>query len=173
MSRNDNDRTWKARGDREYDRFTQRPGRTGLKWLLIIIAIVLVIGAAIGAASWIPGWGGEAARVTGVKNTREQVTIVLQQEADMVAAASNYCQVKNAPKEDGDPSLIEKPEVAYAAQYRKIKADYDARMGNLFEAYVTKGNPLPGTINHLPRTAPTLEERTASPELADACATDQ
>lgn len=161
MSRSENDQKWSDRADREYDRITKHPIRTTFKWFFVLIAIVVLIALIIGVVSWIGSWGSEAGRVTGVQNTREQVTRILEDENSMVAAAENACDVKAAAKKDGDPTLIEDPVLAYRATYRKIEARYNARMGNIFEAYVTKGNPLPGTIHNLPRKAPTLDQRMA------------
>lgn len=162
MSRQDNDKKWEGRADREYDRLTNHPIRTGFKWLIGIIAVCVTIALIVGAVTWITSWGAEAGRVTGVQNTREQVTKILQADADMTAAAENACEAKTAAKTAGDPTLIEDPTLAYRATYRRIEADYNARMNNIFEAYITAKNPLPGTINQLPRKAPTLNERMAT-----------
>lgn len=162
MSRQDNDDKWNGRADREYERFTNHPVRTSFKWFLGFIAVCIVIGVVIGGVMWISSWGAEAGRVTGVQNTREQVTKILQADADMIASAENACEAKTAAKTSDDPTLIEDPTLAYRATYRRIEADYNARMNNIFEAYITAKNPLPGTINQLPRKAPTLKERMAT-----------
>lgn len=157
----DRDRAWEDRADRAYTRVTERPGRTLAKWGLGLLAIGVALALIAGAISWVSSWGGEAARVTGVENTREQVTRVLELDESMIAAAQNACQADEARKEDGDPTIIEDPSLAYDAVYRRSEAEYNRRMGNIFEAYVPSGNPLPATINHLPRRAPSLEDRQA------------
>ena len=50
------------------------------------------------------------------------------------ATAGNVCSVRNAARGDASPILVEAPAFAYEATYRRIKATYDRRMSNLFEA---------------------------------------
>lgn len=159
MSRQGNDRLWESRADREYDRFTAHPFRRAFAYLVALALVGLVIAAVVAGAGWVGSWGEEAGRVTGVENTRAQTTAILAAENNMIAAATIACGVETAEKRDGDPTLTEDPLVAYRANYARIKADYDRRMSNLFEAYATAKNPLPGTINALPKVAPTLKER--------------
>lgn len=156
----DNDDIWAARAEREYDRITQHPKRTigrYFAWALGIIIALAILGGVIG---WIGSWGGTAARLTGPAHSEEQVTAVLGDWTSLQATAGNVCDAKNSAGADG-PQLVEDPAFAYRATYRRTKADYDRRMSNLFEAYVTRHLPLPGSIQDLPQTAPTLNEMTA------------
>lgn len=161
MADDPRDKRWEERADRAYTSFTDRPIWTIVKWFMIILAVCLVLGVIGAIFGWIGSWGEEAGRITGPQNTREQTTQILNLEESMVATAQNTCAVKNSKKEENDPSLIEDPALAYAAQYRNQRAEYNRRMKNLFEAAVTREMPLPAAISHLPREAPTLEQRQA------------
>lgn len=160
MSRSDD--MWGDRYERSSQSAAAHPFAFVVKAMLVLAVLILVGGVIFGAASWIGGWGSEAARVTGAQNTREQTTAVLDDEQAMIAAAGNACDAKSSSSNDGtDPTLVEKPDFAYRAQYRRIKADYDRRMNNLFEAAFTRHIPLPDTLHGLPRYAPSLREREA------------
>lgn len=157
----DRDRIWEARADRAYSDLTERPKRTVLKWVAVVVAIVLAIGLVGGCVSWIGGYGQEAKRVTGVENVRDQNTRVIELWQGMEAAAANACGAQSASKEDGDPTLIEDPALAYKATYRTQRAEYNRRMANLYEAQAVRGLPLPSNLRSYPEVAPPLEQKMA------------
>lgn len=146
------------RAEREAGSLADRPGRTVVKWLIALAVLVLVSSAIFGVVSWISSWGGEAKRLTGPEHSREQVTAVLQDWNELQASAGNVCQAGEGRGGASDPTLIEHPEFAYAAQYRRIAADYSRRMSNFFEAAVTRKLPIPDSIGNLPRSAPSLTQ---------------
>ncbi len=127
------------------------------RWLVTVLGIVLVFVAGFGVVTWISGWGGEAARITGPDNVREQNTAILDAWESLQATAGNVCSAGNAVRGDASPTLVEDPAFAYEATYRRIKATYDRRMSNLFEARAVRDLPLPSDLDGLPRRAPTLE----------------
>ena len=164
MSYDENDDIWERRAERNYDEFTARPKRYALKVFAWVLGVVIALSILFAVIGWIGSWGGEAKRLTSPDHSREQVTAVLDDWTTLQATAGNVCDAKASAREQGDPQLVEDPAFAYRAAYRRIKADYDRRMNNLFEAYVTRHLPLPGSIQNLPRTAPTLREA-----VAEAC----
>lgn len=122
------------------------------------LTFVIVVVVLVSAVLWIGSWGSKEAELTGPDHTQEQVTATLDDWTSMHAQAQTYCQLKESKSTQDDPTLVEHPEVAYAAKYRSTEADYDRRMNNFFEAYQTRHIPLPGALHSLPRTAPTLGE---------------
>lgn len=138
-----------AWADRQAGSFADRPKRTLAKWLGGLLVLIVVFAIGFGALSWVLSWGGEAKRVTGVENVREQYATVIEDWQAMQAAAENACQAASATQSQGDPTIIEAPSLAYDAQYRRIAVDFNRRQANLFEARLVgpKGYP---------RTAPTL-----------------
>jgi hypothetical protein len=147
---------WNSRADRAADDFTNRPFRTGGKWLAILIGLSLTLAIVFGAVNWVSGWGGEAKRVTGVENVREQNTVILDTYEGMEAAACNALQAEQASSAEGDPTLVESPALAYNAKYRDLAREYDRRMNNLFEAQAVRKLPLPSNLRGLPERSPSL-----------------
>ncbi|MDP9133795.1 MAG: hypothetical protein M3N56_03090 [Actinomycetota bacterium] len=88
---------------------------------------------------------------------REQNTAILDAWESLQATAGNVCSVRNAARGDASATLVEDPAFAYEATYRRIKATYDRRMSNLFEARAVRDLSLPSDLDGLPRRAPTLE----------------
>lgn len=150
MSSRNNDDVWAGRGDRAYNVFTDHPV---VVTLVGLIAIALVVGV-VGLAG---GWFSGTAHLTSFSHTSEQTTAVLDDWTQLQAEAGNACSVKDAASTANDPTFVEDPAFAYEAKYRATKADFDRRMNNFFEAYVTKKIPIPGSIHSLPRLAPTLK----------------
>lgn len=164
MGRKPYEDRFEERVDREAERFVDRPARTGLRWLLILIAVIAVVSIIGGCAAWIGGYGSEAKRVTGVENVRDQNTQILDLWENMDAAAQNVCDVGSQKKGEGDPTFVEDPTLAYKATYRKAAAEYNRRMENLYEAQAVRSLPLPSNLRGLPERAPTLSEK-----LAEIC----
>lgn len=159
----DNDQTWQDRGDKAYTKFTNNPWRTGFKWLLIFLAVVIAISVLFAVIGWIGSWGDEAKRVTSPQNVREQNTRIIDDWEGMQAAGMNVCNVQSsAAKGETDPTLIEDPALAYKAQYRRIRVDYNRRMANLYEAQAVRSIPLPSNLRSYPEVAPTVEEFTST-----------
>lgn len=152
---------WDDRYDLEAARFEQRPVRTAGKWYLWVLAVVIAVAIIGGVVSWAGSWAGEAKRITSPDNVRDQNTQIIQAWEDMEAAAQNYCAAKSTKKGEGDPALIESPELAYAGVYRRNRVEYNRRMANLYEAQAVRNLPLPSNLRSYPERAPTLEEKAA------------
>lgn len=167
MSRDRRDEEWERRADREYDRFTDRPVHTGLAWwvklCIGLVVLALSAGLIFGCGSLIGAWGGEARKQAGPDFQRDQVTAVLDDEEGMVALTGNVCEIDQAGPQGSnpnDPQIVGgDPRFQYTSKYRALKADYDRRMENFFEASNIRHVPLPGELSKLPKRAPTLEER--------------
>lgn len=151
------DEKWEERGDKLYSDLTYKPKRTVAKWFFWTLGVVLAISLLFGAIRWIGSWGSEAARVTGVENTREQYQALIGGYENLKAAAINSCNAGDGEVSDAGPTLLEDPTVAYAATYNRIAADYNRRFANWFEA----GGLLVDLPSEYPREAPTLEEMQA------------
>jgi hypothetical protein len=147
-------RDWDGRAERLSDSAYDHPWAMVLK----VLAVILVLGLLVGACNWIGSWGGEAARVTSPQNVREQNTAIVGDWQALQRAAENACDAKDAAKQNGDPTLVEDPALAYKATYRNIQQDYDRRMANLYEAQAVRNLPLPSNLKSYPRTAPTLRQ---------------
>lgn len=144
--------------DRRAEEFDRKPLSTSVKWGIGIIGVCFVLAVVIGLVSWIGSWGGEAARIVGPQNTKDQTTAILGDWQAMKQAAGNACDAKNSGG-SGSPTLVEDPAFAYKATYRRVAADYTRRMNNLFEGAITPR--LPHTLSGYPREAPTLKEMQA------------
>lgn len=154
----DNDDRWKERGDKAYDDFTDRPRRTIAKWFIILMAIIIGLAIVFGIISWVGSWGGEVKRITGPENTREQAITLRDDYKSLEATAGNVCDAEKGAEDPdpNDPQIVGgDPAFQYKATYRRIKADYDRRMSNAFEAGWVRKYPF---LNDLPQTAPTLDE---------------
>lgn len=163
--RRENDQTWEDRADRAYTRFTDRPGWTLAKWAGAAIGVIVAIAVLGSVLGFIGSWGGEAKRIASPDNVREQNTQIIDAWESMAAAAENACAARAAAgREDGDPTLVEDPSLAYAATYRRIRAGYNRRMANLYEAQLVRKVPLPSNLRSYPERAPTLEQQLAEME---------
>lgn len=151
------DERWKGRGDKVYSDFTNRPVRTGLKVFAVLVAVGLALGAIAAVGSFVGAWGGEAKRIVSPQNVREQNGAIIDAWEAMQAQAANACQVASSPKEDGDPTLIEDPALAYKALYRSSAAGYNARMADIYRAQLVRKVPVPSNLRSYPERAPTLE----------------
>lgn len=164
---NEREQRWGQRYDRHADSFTRHPVLYVLKWVALIFAVVLVVGACSAATGLIGNYAHEAKRTVDVPNNREQTTAILEDEEGMKVAAANVCDVQAAGEgkhSADDPQLIENPTIAYRATYRRMEADYNRRMRNFFEARNDRHVPIPGNIGNLPEVAPTLTQR-----LSEVC----
>lgn len=156
-------RSWDDRADE----FEARPLRTAFKWLLGVALLLLLVMAILTPFNAGFAWLQEGARIAGPDNSREQTTAVLDDEKGMVAQAGNVCDIDRAGNtaSPNDPQIVGgSPRFQYAALYRRLKADYDRRMANFFEANVTRSLPIPSALGGLPKEAPPLEQR-----LRDLC----
>jgi hypothetical protein len=155
------DDKWDERADKAYSNFTDRPKRTAAKWFAIVLGVILALSLLGGIIAWVSSWGGEAARITGPDNTRQQAFALRDAYTSLDAAAQNVCDVQKSSgdSKEGDPTIIGgDPALQFKATYRRIEQDYNRRMSNAFEAGWVKNYPF---LDDLPDVAPTLEEKLA------------
>lgn len=126
------------------------------KWVWRAVAAVVVISVAVVVLGLAGGWFSGTANLVSFGHSEEETTAVLSDWTQMQAAACNWADAKDTKSGPDDPTLVEDPAFAYAATYRNIKADYDRRVNNLFEAYLTRKLPIPGALGNLPNPAPAL-----------------
>lgn len=138
-------------GNRQAGNLADRPGRTIAKWFFGIVGVILALSVFFGAIGFVAGWFDTGRDIVSPANVKAQYHAVIEDWQGMEAAAANACQAKEAARNQDDPTLVEHPELAYNAQYRHIRVDYNRRQQNLFEAKHVgpKGYP---------RNAPTLKE---------------
>lgn len=164
------ERIWRERGERSYnkiaDDITYRPGRTIAKWVvgfLLLVAVLWVGGCALGLVGDTADVGNsyrkEIKRTVSAPNVAEQNRAIIEDYESLEAAAANACGAATAAKQDGDPTLVEDPALAYKATYRRIRVDYNRRMANLYEAQAVRGLPLPSNLKSYPKVAPTVEQK--------------
>lgn len=151
------DKKWEGRADNFYTEATDHPISLTIKVVIGIILLSIVLGV-VGCAG---GWFSGTKELVTFQHTKEQTTIVLLDWTQMQAAACNALGAQDAKHSSDDPSLLEDPSLSYKAIYRNIKADYDRRMSNFFEARETRHIPIPGNIGQLPQIAPSLTEAEA------------
>lgn len=159
--RQERDQRAKGLGDRVEDRalrageaFERRPLRTGFKWLLGFVALIVVIGVVFGVGKFALGWFGAGAEILGPANVKLQHTTIIGDYEALKQEAANACGAENATERANSPTFLEDPAFAYKAKYRETAADYNRRMNNLFEGGLV-GPP------GYPKYAPTLEEMQA------------
>lgn len=145
----ENDKAWEDRVNTQYGKFTRHPFLYILKWVAIILVGFIILGAAGKTIGFFGGWANEAVKVVSPANVTEQYDVLYTKYEALQAAACNAKNAENVAQTDN--LLVESPEFAYAAQYRQISVDYNARYANIFKAKLVGPKDLP------PR-APTLLE---------------
>ncbi|MEX1113223.1 MAG: hypothetical protein WD603_01055 [Patescibacteria group bacterium] len=134
-------------GERQAGNLADRPGRTLFKWFVSLLALVLAIGLLGQAIGFISLWGGEAQRITGPDNVRDQHTAIIGTWEDMISAAETACQVGDGGERTSvDPTLVEDTAIAYSSTFRNIRAEYNRRQQNLFEARLVGPKGYPRTV---------------------------
>lgn len=96
-------------------------------------------------------WFSTGKDIVSPDNVTNQYRGIIGNYEGLEAAAANACAAKNNKSEEADPTLVEDPSFAYAANYRKIAIEYNRRWANVFEAKVV------GPQGY-PKKAPTLKE---------------
>jgi hypothetical protein len=81
-------------------------------------------------------------------NVEQVYDKVISSWNDLYVAAQNACEVSSAgaDHEDGDPTLIESPALAYNATYRKQVSTYNATMHDVFKAGFVGPHGYPRTV---------------------------
>lgn len=111
------------------------------KFILKLIGVILAFVIVIGFIGFVAGWFNKGKEIVGPENVEQQFSVVITHYESLIAASENACQVQEAgtgESSDRDPTLIEGPELAYAAQYRKIEAKYISTVDDAFKAGIVK-----------------------------------
>ncbi|WP_159795764.1 hypothetical protein [Puerhibacterium puerhi] len=103
-----------------------------LIWSAIGIFVAIAVGGTL--LGFGLGWFNRGVEVVSPTNVTEQHRQVIGKYEAMQAAANNACSAQRSESSEDGPTLVEGPELAYAATVRSIAADYNRRMENLFEA---------------------------------------
>jgi hypothetical protein len=150
---------WEERADRAADRaakagnsFTRHPVLWSIGVVLVFAAFSFVLTLGHDSRQYVH----EAHKNVQLPHVKEETNAILALQEDMRQAAANACNAKDAAGDVDSPTFVEDPAMAYKANYRRLKAEYDRRMENFFEAALSRKVPLPYGIHDLPRRAPTL-----------------
>jgi hypothetical protein len=140
-----------------YDRGPSRGDvADSMKWgcaIIVVIAALSLIGV---YAHFALGWLAEPARVIGVDNTRQQWAFAYQYDESLHTIANQYCTAATAVAQS-DP--VTKPQresqrIAIENNYNRVRAEYDAKLRDAFQAKLVKPPDVPDR-------APALQENVA------------
>lgn len=137
------------------DNWVQR--RTPLGLAVAASLAVIVISIILGAIGYASGWIGEAGRVTGVENVREQWRFAYDYDEDLRAIAVSHCAAVETAEGETDPDIgaqRNSQTLAIEQNYARVAGDYNAALRDKFRA----GLVAPPDV---PERAPTLTEMEA------------
>ncbi len=129
-----------------------------MSWIFWLIGIVVLIGAVVGTINFVGGWASQPARIYGVENVREQWRFAYEYNESLSAIQDQYCTASRAVADSVDAeerSQRSSQRIAIENNYNRVKAQYDARLRNAFEA----GLVAPADV---PRRAPELSTTCSS-----------
>lgn len=123
-----------------------------------IIALLAGTIVALMLLSWVLGWFATPLQTTSADNVRKQFAFAYQYEESLNAATRQYCTAREARDrtERGSEAHTQRDTqvIAIEQNYSRIAAEYNAKLGNAFEAkYVAPPD--------VPKRAPTLAENVA------------
>jgi hypothetical protein len=99
-------------------------------FLLLAIALLWLTGCSTAA-----GYVQKGQEIISADNLEEQHDRVIREWRSLTTAADNACAAQaQGDRDDAAPTLVESPALAYAATYRTVWAEYNARTENIFEA---------------------------------------
>jgi hypothetical protein len=112
-----------------------RGRRTGPGLLLALLAAIFVVVVLVSGCSTAAGYVQKGQDIISADNLEEQHDRVIREWRSLTTAADNACAAQAEQDRDPDaPVLVEGPALAYAATYRTVWAEYNARTENIFEA---------------------------------------
>jgi hypothetical protein len=114
-----------------------------------VVGVVVVISLVFGVIGFFGGWFSEGKRIVSPTNVKAQHTAIIENWETAITSSRNACSVGNPDKEEGDPTLVEDPALAYAATYRRVVVDYNRRQKNLFESRLVGPSGYPREIPRL------------------------
>lgn len=139
------------RYQREEDRFADHPGWTSFRWGVAIALVIAGIVLVVSVLGFAIGWFNTGKDIVGPANVKAQNFQVRQSWNELVTGADNACQASATNTgQQGDPTFLEDPALAYAASYRRTWAEYNRRMDNAFEAKVIRRLGLTAYPRHVP-----------------------
>lgn len=146
-------------GDMERDNYAHEVGwferQTPLGLIAKSVGLVLVLSLVFGGIGFVAGWFKTGADVVSPENVKKQWEFAYTYDKSLTAAANNWCTAKKLEsKAIGDDAKNERMSQTTAREstYNNIKAAFDAKLANAFEAKLVKPNDVP---DH----APTLEQK--------------
>jgi hypothetical protein len=125
------------------------------KYIAAGIGILILVVVVLTALGLLFGWIGGGASVVSVDNVKAQYQFAYQDLNSLKATAANACGEREAladPTLGADEKTARRSQlIAYEQNYERIKAEYDARVQNVFQAKLVK----PADV---PLMAPTLHD---------------
>lgn len=132
--------------DRQAGSLADHPKRFAGKWIAIILGIVIVLGGITTVTGYALDWWSAGKDIVSVQNVKNQSYNVRENWNTMIATLGNACSADRKAAQ-GDPTFVEDPALAYAATYRKLRADYNRAQDNPFENGVINAGGYP---KHVP-----------------------
>lgn len=111
---------------------------------IIGISIAVIIGLVV--IAWMLGWILTPLDVTSVRNVKKQWAFAYQYEESLKATAQQVCFVKRAvtnAKNDEERTQRQSQELAFAMNYTRIEAEYNAKLRDAFQAKYVKPSDVP------------------------------
>jgi hypothetical protein len=132
---------WQSRADRIATSATLHPFGFAAKVIGGFLALALILGV-FGFAM---GWFRTGVKVISPANVTAQYRLAFQDYNGLQATASNACVMRDSLATlSGDAFNQRQSELlAVIANYNRVKAEYEARMQNIFEANKVKPAQLP------------------------------
>jgi hypothetical protein len=123
--------------------------RTGAKVTFSCLGIIVVLAIVFGVTGLALGWFRTATEVVSPANVKAQHEQVIGKYESMIAAAGNACTVQGSDGKSSEksPTLVESPVLAYEATFRRIVADYNASVDNLFKAGIVAPPGYPESVD--------------------------
>jgi hypothetical protein len=117
--------------------------KTALKVVSGLIGLIVVVSL----LGLVLGWFKAGTDIVGPGNVKEQYQVIIDDWNALYVAAENACTVGAPEKEQGDPVFVEDPAMAYAATYRRIAAQYNSHMQDIFRAKLVAPEGYPDKID--------------------------
>lgn len=155
MASDDNQDPYSVIGDRTTGWFDRRarslansrhPVLKVCGWIAVIVVACIAISIVSGVINFGSSYVQAGKQIISVQNVKAQRTALIGDWQALLNATGNACDAINSKQNSNSPTLVEDPAFAYAATVRNIRADYNRRQHNLFEAEVVGPPGYPRTV---------------------------
>lgn len=121
-----------------------------------IIGVIVALSVIFGLIGLGAGWFNKAVETVSPEHVQGQYDLVIRDWNALTTTADNACEAQTQSSADpNNPTLVESPQLAYAATYRNIRQAYNSAWQNIFDA------KLVGPAGY-PRNIPNYTEATGA-----------